>query len=247
LNAHFKRQKFFITNSLRGHSLVQILIYANLLMFTLMVLHGTVLGHGMQVILSPDVRLLRAWGAQYWPFVFQLGDIWRCISYAYMHGGIIHLGFNMLVLYQIGPLIESEVGWQRFFVIYSVTGIVATLAGLAIHPQITVVGASGALFGISGFAVSYYHRVGGSLGIQRRNFLFQWIVIALVFGFVVGADNAAHIGGLISGAAFGWLIPTTIRAQRKTDFIFKGLAWFLVVLTALSLIMVLITLIIRYL
>ncbi|WP_303723087.1 rhomboid family intramembrane serine protease [Malonomonas rubra] len=246
MNAHYQRHKFFITRSLRGHSLVQILIYTNLVMFTLMVLHGTVLGHGMQVILSPDIRLLRAWGAQYWPFVFQLGDIWRCISYAYMHGGIIHLGFNMVVLYQIGPLIEAEVGWQRFFVIYTVTGIVATLAGLLLHPQVTVVGASGALFGIFGFAVSYYHRIGGSLGIQRRNFLFQWVVIALVFGFVVGADNAAHVGGLLGGAAFGWLIPTTIRAQRKTDSIFNFLAWLFVVLTALSLLLVLVTLVLRY-
>lgn len=246
MNAHYQRHKFFITNSLRGHSLVQILIYANVIMFTLMILHGTFLGHGMSVVLSPDVRLLRAWGAQYWPFVFQLGDVWRCISYAYMHGGIIHLGFNMMVLYQIGPLIESEIGWKRFFVIYSATGIAATLAGLAIHPQITVVGASGALFGIFGFAVSYFHRVGGSLGIQRRNFLFQWIVIALVFGFVVGADNAAHIGGLLSGAVFGWLIPTTIRGQRRTDSIYNGLAWLFVVLTVLSLAMVLVTLVIRY-
>jgi rhomboid protease GluP len=246
LNA-YQRQKFFITRSLRGHSLVQILIYVNLIYFTLMVLHGTILGHGMGVILNPDVRLLRAWGAQYWPFVFQLGDIWRCLSYAYMHGGIIHIGFNMMVLYQVGPLIEAEIGWQRFFVIYSITAIMATLAGLVVHPQITVVGASGALFGIFGFAVSYYHRVGGSLGIQRRNFLFQWIVIALVFGFVVGADNAAHIGGLLSGAAFGWLIPTTIRAQRKTDGLFKILAWIFIGLTALSQLAVLITVVTRYL
>ena len=246
MSAHYQRQKFFITRSLRGHSLVQILIYANLAMFTLMVLHGTVLGLGMRVILNPSLELLVAWWAQFWPYALA-GEIWRCLSYAYMHGGIIHLGFNMIVLYQVGPLIESEIGWQRFFTVYSITAIFATLAGLVIHPNVVVVGASGALFGIFGFAVSYYHRVGGSLGIQRRNFLFQWIVIALVFGFVVGADNAAHVGGLISGAAFGWLIPTTIRAQRKTDGLFNILAWLLAALTAASLIAVIVTLAIRYL
>jgi len=246
LNAHYQRQKFFITRSLRGHSLVQILIYANLIMFTLMVLHGTILGYGMRVILNPPADLLVYWGGQFWPYALN-GELWRCLSYAYMHGGIIHIGFNMVVLYQIGPLIESEIGWQRFFVIYSVTAIVATLAGLVMHPRVPVVGASGALFGIFGFAVSYYHRLGGNLGIQRRNFLFQWIVIALVFGFVVGADNAAHVGGLLGGAAFGWLIPTTIRAQRKTDPMFKGLAWLLVVVTALSLLLVVVTLALRYL
>lgn len=245
MNAHYQRQKFFIINSLRGHSLVQILIYANLIMFTLMILHGTILGQGMQVILSPGTKHLYIWGAQYWPDALR-GEIWRCLSYAYMHGGIIHLGFNMMVLYQIGPLIESEIGWQRFFVIYSATAIVATLAGLVMHPHTVVIGASGALFGIFGFAVSYFHRMGSSLGIQRRNFFVQWIVIALVFGFVVGADNAAHVGGLIGGAAFGWLIPTTIRGQRKTNTIYNGAAWLCVALTILSLIMVIVSLI-RYL
>ncbi|WP_072905278.1 rhomboid family intramembrane serine protease [Malonomonas rubra] len=240
----YQRQNFFITRSLRGHSLVQILIYANLAMFTLMVLHGTVLGYGMTLFLNPPIELLANWGGQFWPWALN-GELWRCISYAYMHGGIIHLGFNMVVLYQIGPLIESEVGWQRFFVIYTITAIFATLAGLIIHPRVVVVGASGALFGIFGFAVSYYHRVGGSIGIQRRNFLFQWIVIALVFGFVIGADNAAHIGGLVSGAAFGWLIPTTIRSQRKTDSFFNGLAWLLIATTVLSLLLVIITLALR--
>lgn len=246
MNAQFRRQRFFLHNTLRNHSLVQILIYVNLIFFTLMVLHGTILGYGMQAILNPNTRLLRAWGAQYWPFVFQFGDVWRCLSYAYTHGGIIHIGFNMLVLYQVGPLIETEIGWQRFFTIYSVAALVATLAGLLMHPQVTVVGASGALFGLFGFAVSYYHRIGGSLGIQRRNFFFQWVIIALVFGFVVGADNAAHIGGLLSGAVFGWLMPTSIRGQRKMDVIYKGLAWFFVGATALSLAMVLIALVIRY-
>lgn len=245
MNAQFRRQKFFIHNSLRGHSLVHILIYVNLILFTLMVLHGTISGLGMRAILNPPVQLLVHWGAQFWPNALH-GEIWRCLSYAYTHGGIIHIGFNMLVLYQIGPLIESEVGWQRFFVIYSVTAIFATLAGYIMHPQIVVVGASGALFGIFGFAVSYYHRVGGSLGIQRRNFLFQWIVIALVFGFVVGADNAAHIGGLLSGAVFGWLTPTTIRGQKKSASIFNGVAWLLVALTVLSLAMIIITMFTGY-
>lgn len=245
MNAKFSRQQLFLRNTLRGNSLVQILIYANLILFTLMVLHGTISGLGMRAIFNPPAQLLVHWGAQFWPYTLN-GEIWRCLSYAYTHGGIVHIGFNMMVLYQIGPMIESEVGWPRFFVIYSTTAIFATLAGYILHPQIVVVGASGALFGIFGFAVCYYHRLGGSIGIQRRNFLFQWIVIALIFGFVLGADNAAHVGGLLSGAVFGWLTPTSIRGQRNTDFIYQGLAWFFVGATSLSLALVLITLLIRF-
>lgn len=245
MNAYRRHQQFFLRNTLRGHSLVQILIYVNLILFTLMVLHGTILGLGMRAILNPPVQLLIFWGGQFWPNVLNHGEWWRCISYAYTHAGIIHIGFNMLVLYQVGPLVEAEIGWQRFFCLYTITAIVATLTGLFVHPEVVVVGASGALFGIFGFAVSYYHRIGGALGIQRRNFLFQWIVIALVFGFVVGADNAAHIGGLLCGAGFGWLFPTTIRTQKKTDGLFNILAWFFVVLTAISLAFIFINLVMR--
>lgn len=246
MNAHYRRQQFFLRNSLRDHSLVQILIYVNLILFTLMVLHGTLIGHGMSVIFGPSVRLLQAWGGQRWPAVFQLGDWWRCLSYAYTHGGLIHLGFNMLVLYQVGPMLEGELGWQRFFSVYTISALTATVAGLFWHPNVTVVGASGAIFGLIGFSVSFYHRVGGTLAIQRRNFMFQWAVMAFIFGLLIGADNAAHLGGALSGAALGWVIPTTIRGQRKTDGLFNIIAWVFVVLTALSILFIFITLVMRY-
>jgi len=245
LNAYQRRRQFFLRTSLRGHSLVQILIYVNLILFTLMVLHGTVLGLGMRAILNPPTQLLLHWGGQYWPLVLNQGEWWRCITYAYTHGGIIHLGFNMLVLYQVGPLLETEIGWTRFFTVYTVCAVVATLAGLLWHPNAPVVGASGSIFGLIGFSVTFYHRVGGTLGIQRRNFMFQWALMAFLFGLVVGADNAAHLGGALSGAALGLVIPTTIRTQRKTDGLFKGIAGFCVVLTAISIAFILISWLLR--
>ena len=245
MSAQYRRQQFFLRNSLRGHSLVQILIYANLILFTLMVLHGTILGLGMRAILNPPAQLLVHWGGQYWPLVFENGDWWRCITYAYMHGGIIHLGFNMLVLYQVGPLLESEIGWTRLMTVYTITALVATVAGLFWHPNVPVVGASGAIFGLIGFSISFYHRVGGSLGIQRRNFMFQWAVMAFIFGFMIGADNAAHLGGALSGAAFGWIMPITIRDQRKTEGLFKSIAAVCSVLTVISIAFILITWLLR--
>ncbi len=229
-------QSFFRRSPLRGHSLVQILIYVNLALFTLMVLHGTILGLQMKVIFSPPVQLLLHWGGQYWPLVIQQDQWWRCITYAYTHGGLIHIGFNMLVLYQVGPLLEAEIGWPRLFTLYTLCGLMATVAGYFWHPMSPVVGASGAVFGMIGFSVSYYHRMGGSLAIQQRNFMFQWAVMAFVFGLMLGADNAAHLGGLLTGAAFGWFIPTSIRAQRKSENLFKILGWVCVALTAISII-----------
>lgn len=235
MNANYRQQRFFVKNSLRGNSLVQILIYVNLILFTLMVLHGTVLGLGMQAILNPPSKLMAHWGAQYWPWVLSHGEWWRCITYAFTHGGLIHLGFNMVVLYQVGPLLEAEIGWTRLLTIYLCSAVVATLAGLIWHPAAVVVGASGAIFGLIGFSISYYHRIGGGIGIQRRNFMFQWAVMAFVFGFIVGADNAAHLGGVVAGALFGWLIPVRIRQQQKTEGLFKGLAYAGIALTLISL------------
>ncbi len=231
---NYRNHQFFIKTSLRGNSLVQILIYANLILFTLMVLHGTLLGFGMSAIMHPSPRLLVHWGAQYWPLVLENGEWWRCITYAYTHGGLIHVGFNMVVLYQVGPLLEAEIGWTRLFTVYTLTALVATLVGLWWHPVTIVVGASGAIFGLIGFSVSYYHRVGGYIGIQRRNFMFQWAMMAFIFGIFVGADNAAHLGGALSGAALGWIMPVSIRDQRKTENLFKGIAIACVILTVIS-------------
>ncbi len=231
-------QKFFLRNRLQGYSLVHILIYANLILFTLTVLHGTVIGLGMSAIFSPPTQLLVHWGAQYWPLVLNNGEWWRCLTYAYTHGGIIHLGFNMMVLYQVGPLLESEIGWTRLMTLYTFSALIATLAGLFWHPSTPVVGASGAIFGMIGFSISFYHRVGGSLGIQRRNFMFQWAMMAFVFGFVIGADNAAHLGGALAGVGLGWIMPISIRDQRKTENLFKGAAYLCCLLTAVSLIFI---------
>ncbi len=131
-----------------------------------------------------------------------MGQWWRCITYAYTHGGIIHIGFNMLVLYQVGPLIESELGAARYLVLYTLTALTATGLGYLWHPMVPVVGASGSLFGLIGFAVAWYHRMGPS-GHHIRNFMFRWAAFAFIFGLVVGADNAGHLGGGLGGALLG--------------------------------------------
>ncbi len=238
MSAHYRRQQFFIKNTLRGSSLTQILIYVNLILFTLMVLHGTILGVGMGIIVNPPSRLLAHWGAQYWPLAIDAHQWWRCLTYAYTHGGIIHLGFNMVVLYQVGPLLEAEIGWSRLFTLYTISAFVATVAGFFWHPVAIVVGASGAIFGLIGFSISYYHRIGGALALQRRNFMFQWAVMAFIFGIVVGADNAAHFGGLIAGLAIGWFMPTTIRSQKKSDPLFRAVAIICAILTIVSLVFI---------
>ncbi|HEY7746754.1 MAG TPA: rhomboid family intramembrane serine protease [Desulfuromonadales bacterium] len=208
-----------------GVSVTGILIFTNLVLFTLMVAQGILAGQGPSAILNPDTYLLLHAGAQYWPLVLVEGEWWRCLTYAFAHGGIIHLGFNMVVLYQVGPLLEGEIGKARFIFLYTFTALTATALGYFWHPMAPVVGASGSLFGLIGFSVVYYHRLGPQ-GLHIRNFMFQWAIFAFVFGLLVGADNAGHLGGALGGAFLGLLIPVSWRRRSLLDQIFIGLAVF---------------------
>jgi len=184
----------------------RIILYLNLVLFSLMVIHGVLAGIGFGSLFSPPTPLLLAWGGQFWPAVLEHGQWWRCLTYAYTHGGLIHLGFNMVVLYQVGPLVERELGPGRFMVLYTFTALTATLAGLLWHANAPVVGASGSLFGLIGFSIVYFHRLGPP-GYQLRNFMLQWALFAFVFGLLVGADNAGHFGGAVGGALLSLLLP----------------------------------------
>jgi rhomboid protease GluP len=212
-------------------SATKALILVNLILFAAMVLQGLWAGLGLSVVMSPSGYLLLHTGAQYWPLVLSEGEWWRCITYAFAHGGLIHLAFNMVVLYQIGPMIEEEIGTLRFISLYVLTALTATAAGFAwqiiyIKQWIPVVGASGSLFGLIGFAISYYHRMGGGMAHTYRNFMLRWAAIAFLFGFMIGADNAGHLGGALGGVLLGFVIPLGVRGQQsmRSFFNFFGMA-----------------------
>ncbi len=233
---------------MQGHSsggnwsTAKILIGINLLLYILMVFQGMAAGMGLSTIMSPGSYLLVHSGAQYWPLVLSEGEWWRCITYAFAHGGIIHLGFNMMVLYQIGPMIEEEIGTVRFIILYILTALTATFAGFGwqiiyIKQWVTVVGASGSIFGLIGFAISYYHRVGGTMAHNYRNYMLRWAAIAFVFGLVVGADNAGHLGGAIGGALFGLVLPIGIRGRKILRPFFNGLGAICIIATITSILL----------
>ncbi len=215
-------------------SLAHLLIGINVFLFIAMVAQGLLAGLGLNIILNPGTLLLRLAGGQYWPIVIQEGQWWRCITYAYTHGGLIHLAFNMMVLYQVGPMLEREIGLSRFFILYTLTALTATGLGYIWHPNITVIGASGSLFGLIGFSITYFHRM-GPVGKPVRDFMVKWALFAFVFGLIVGADNAGHLGGAIGGAAIGAVLPLGIRGRQVLPRLFKTLAIASLVATVLSL------------
>ena len=140
------------------------------------------------------------------------GEWWRLVTSYFIHLGIIHILFNSLALYQIGPLVEEVYGSQKFIFIYVVTGLVSSLCSYAF--LIDGAGASGAIFGLIGLMAVYGYRLGGSAGRALMRQMLIWAAFAVLVTFS-SANQVAHISGLIAGAAMGFLIrgeqPATTR------------------------------------
>jgi membrane associated rhomboid family serine protease len=129
------------------------------------------------------------------------GQWYRMITAMFLHGSIVHLGFNMFMLYWIGTPVERAVGHLRFLLIYFVSGLCGSAGALALTDQNALtVGASGAIFGILGAALVYERQRTFVLGGSALSI----IIINLVLSFVVpNISIGGHVGGLIGGAACG--------------------------------------------
>jgi rhomboid protease GluP len=146
------------------------------------------------------------------------GHVWLLVSSMFLHAGFIHLALNMLSLYFLGSFVEVAFGRGRFLALYLVSGLAGGIAYLYFGAfNGLVVGASGAIFGL----------LGGVLGYSLRRGTFSWqnplirqllilTALNLYFGFsVANVSNTAHIGGLLGGLAFGWLVAPTVYSQQK--------------------------------
>jgi membrane associated rhomboid family serine protease len=130
-----------------------------------------------------------------WSGVAQ-GDWWRLITAAFLHGSLLHLGFNMVALWFIGAPVENYLGRARFIGLYFVGGLAGSAGALLQSPHGVTVGASGAIFAILGSMLILEWQMTGRLAGNAMT----WIVINLVFSFTVpGISWGGHVGGLIGG------------------------------------------------
>lgn len=134
------------------------------------------------------------------------GEWWRLIVPIFLHGNFLHLLFNGMALMQVGPLAEQAYGRSRFIIIFILSGALGFLLGAYTSPMSISIGASGSLFGLIGAAGVYGHRRGDSFGRMIRGIMVQWGIYALLFGLLIRADNAAHVGGLVAGMALSFLV-----------------------------------------
>lgn len=151
-------------------------------------------------------------GLIYYPPLTQF-EPWRMITSLFVHASFLHIGLNMFSLYIFGPILERMLGRTRFIVLYLLSGFGGSVAVLLIAPQIAVLGASGALFGLFTAFFVIQRGLGGN-----GNSLLVLIAINLVIGFIPGLDIAwqAHVGGLVVGALLALIFMKTRRIDQRT-------------------------------
>ncbi|MCA0328598.1 MAG: rhomboid family intramembrane serine protease [Actinobacteria bacterium] len=133
-----------------------------------------------------------------WPvFVAGNDEYYRLLTSMFLHGSILHIGFNMLVLYSLGPALENLLGHVRFAALYVIAGLGGSVASFWFTDfRVQSLGASGAIFGLFGAWVVIGRRL--NIPIQQ---ILGLIAINIVIGFLVpNVDWRAHLGGLVTGA-----------------------------------------------
>jgi membrane associated rhomboid family serine protease len=183
--------------SLGGFPATVVLIAINVILYLVEIVHGS---GGTSIHSQTLYDLGGLWG----PAVSEGGDWWRIVTSGFLHLSIIHIGFNMYLLFILGRLLEPSIGTVRFVTLYFASLLAGSFCSLWFEPNALSAGASGAIFGVIGatFVIARGRRldaIAGQIGIL--------IVINLVFTFAdSGISLGAHVGGLVAGVLCGLLI-----------------------------------------
>ena len=204
-----KRNSFWSFFSPRkGFMATPILIDLNILVFIVMIASGV-------GIMSPSTLSLLKWGADFGPLTLT-GDWWRAVTCNFIHIGAFHLLMNMYAFMYVGLLLEGLIGSRRMFMSYLLTGLCSAVFSLYMHGETISAGASGAIFGLYGIflAFLFFHRIAKE---QRKALLTSILIFVgynLVYGMKAGIDNAAHIGGLLSGFLLGIIYVCSYKFEK---------------------------------
>ena len=150
------------------------------------------------------------------PDVFQQGEFWRLLTPIFIHGGVLHFLFNMMWLYQLGCMIEARQSPLRLLLLVIVTGIFSNVVQYLVGgPHFG--GMSGVVYALAGYIwmQGKYDRTSG-LGLDQQSvtILLVWLVVCFT-GAVGHVANFAHLGGLVSGMAIGWLSAYLAMHKRE--------------------------------
>ena len=166
-------------------------------------------------ILEPSTLALLKWGADFGPLTLT-GDWWRTVTCNFIHIGGFHLAMNIYAFMFVGLFLEQLIGSRRMFASYLLTGLCSAVFSLYMHPETISAGASGAIFGLYGIFLAFllFHGIAKE---QRKALLTSILIFVgynLVYGMKEGIDNAAHIGGLLSGFLLGIVYVFSYKFEK---------------------------------
>ena len=175
---------------------------------------------GLMQILSPSIQASFKLGVTGTVPIFAYKFWWTPITAIYLHGGLLHIFFNMMWVRQLGPVVEELFGPFRLFAIFTIAGITGFIASTLAGHELTL-GASGSIFGLLAAAIAYGRRAGSQL--FTRQFL-QWAVLLFVMGFIMpGVDNWAHGGGFVGGYVAAYVFSRSSEREGLGAYLAGGL------------------------
>jgi rhomboid protease GluP len=201
-------------SNLDGDWLVKALITVNVLFFAVSLVVSTRSGD-IGSFLSPGQTSLMLLGATGTYPIDHFGRFWTLISANYLHGGIIHLIFNLMALKQIAPLTSSEYGPSRMFIIYTLGGVIGYVISYFAGVSSTI-GASAAVCSLIGALLFYGKSRGGAYGSSVYGEVKGWVISLFIFGLIFpGINNWGHGGGIVGGIVIGALIGYSERRKEN--------------------------------
>jgi rhomboid protease GluP len=158
------------------------------------------------------------------PWIFA-GQYWRLVTAIFLHAGLIHIGFNLWCLFDVGPMVESLFSGSKYIVMYLATGVFGFIVSALWSPFGLSIGASGAIMGLIGILIGASFHL-GSMGKDLRRQLWRWVIYIAIFGLLpmFSVDNAAHFGGFILGLLLGYIIATGEPQTRGSENLWNTLA-----------------------
>jgi rhomboid protease GluP len=211
---------------------IKTIIYVNVAMFIFSILMSSnklSLSPNPLTFLSPSNLSLLALGATGVVPIDGMHRWWSLISANYLHGGILHILFNMLALRQISGLIVNVYGIHRMFILYTIGGMVGFFVSYLAHTRFTI-GSSAAICSLIGAALFYGKSRGGLFGNAVYRQIGGWVIVIFLFGFTIpGIDNWGHGGGIVAGAALGFILG--YQEQKRENAMHRTIASICVLVT----------------
>jgi len=218
--ARFMPQTSPVTYTMLGICCV---MYALAFVITMKVSGGGGAGGGLMNLGGISSQVNYRLGASL-PMGYNISQPWRFITAIFLHGGLLHIGFNMWVLLDIGPMVEEMYGSARYLFLYVVTGAAGyVLSSFAGHLS---VGASGSLLGLIGVLLAGTTGRKSMQAQALRSALIRWLIYIAVLGFLFsGTDNYAHLGGVATGYVLGRFMPDRAPADVSERRLADSLGW----------------------